>query len=86
MPISMPKKKYRAALQSALSAKVAEGKLFVVSDLSLEQPKTKLLAKALDAIQPQATHDFGHCRRRPVRLDAGRAKSADGQSRQRLIS
>src|SRR5262247_2163090 len=30
---SMPKKKYRAALQSALSAKVVESKLFVVSDL-----------------------------------------------------
>ncbi|MDR4466942.1 MAG: 50S ribosomal protein L4 [Nitrospirales bacterium] len=44
---SMPRKKYRAALQSALSAKVAEGKLFVVSDLSLRQPKTKLLAQAL---------------------------------------
>lgn len=45
---SMPKKKYRAALQSALSAKLAEGHLIVVSSLSLEQPKTKLLAKALD--------------------------------------
>ncbi len=44
---SMPKKKYRAALQSALSAKVAGGQVVVVSDLSLEQPKTKLLAKAL---------------------------------------
>jgi large subunit ribosomal protein L4 len=44
---SMPKKKYRAALQSALSSKVSEGQLFVVSSLSLEQPKTKLLAKAL---------------------------------------
>jgi large subunit ribosomal protein L4 len=44
---TMPRKKYRAALQCALSAKVAEGKLFVVSDLSLESPKTKLLAQAL---------------------------------------
>lgn len=44
---SMPKKKYRAALQGALSAKVSEGKLFVVSDLSLRQPKTKLLSQAL---------------------------------------
>jgi large subunit ribosomal protein L4 len=45
---SMPKKKYRAALQSALSAKLADGKVIVVSDFALEQPKTKLLAKALD--------------------------------------
>jgi large subunit ribosomal protein L4 len=44
---SIPKRKYRAALQSALSAKVVESKLIVVSDLSLEQPKTKLLAHAL---------------------------------------
>lgn len=45
---SMPKKKYRAALQSALSAKLTDGKIIVVSDFALEQPKTKLLAKALD--------------------------------------
>lgn len=44
---SMPRKKYRAALQSALSAKVGENKLFVVSNLSLQEPKTKLLAQAL---------------------------------------
>ena len=44
---SMPRKKYRAALQSALSAKVATSRLFVLSDLSLQQPKTKLLAQAL---------------------------------------
>jgi large subunit ribosomal protein L4 len=47
---SMPKQKYRAALQSALSAKVAEGKLVILSDLSLQQPKTKLLAQALDRL------------------------------------
>jgi large subunit ribosomal protein L4 len=45
---TMPKKKYRAALQSALSAKLTDGKIVVVSDFSLAQPKTKLLAKALD--------------------------------------
>ena len=44
---TIPKKKYRAALQSALSAKLADAKLIVVSDLSLDQPKTKLLAQAL---------------------------------------
>jgi large subunit ribosomal protein L4 len=45
---TMPKKKYRAALQSALSAKLTDGKVIVVSDFALAQPKTKLLAKALD--------------------------------------
>jgi large subunit ribosomal protein L4 len=44
---TMPKKKYRAALQSALSGKLTDSKLIVVSDLSLDQPKTKLLAQAL---------------------------------------
>ena len=44
---TMPKRKYRAALQSALSAKVTDGRLFVVSSLSLDQPKTKVLAKSL---------------------------------------
>lgn len=43
----MPRKKYRAALQSALSAKVLEGSVIVLSDLTIEQAKTKLLAKAL---------------------------------------
>jgi large subunit ribosomal protein L4 len=47
---SMPKRKYRAALQSALSAKVAASKLIVLSDLSLQQPKTKLLAKSLSQL------------------------------------
>jgi large subunit ribosomal protein L4 len=46
----MPKQKYRAALQSALSAKVAENKLVVLSDLSLQEPKTKVLARALDRL------------------------------------
>lgn len=43
----MPRKKYRAALQSALSARLLEGSIVVVSDLSIQQAKTKLLAKAL---------------------------------------
>ena len=43
----MPRKKYRAALQSALSVKLAEGNVIVVSDLTLAQPKTKLLSQAL---------------------------------------
>lgn len=44
---TMPRKKYRAALQSALSVRAAENKVVVVSDTSLEQSKTKMLAKAL---------------------------------------
>ncbi|HEX2055118.1 MAG TPA: 50S ribosomal protein L4 [Nitrospiraceae bacterium] len=45
--IALPRKKYRAALQSALSAKVAEGSVVILSDLALTQPKTKSLAKML---------------------------------------
>ena len=44
---SLPKKKYRAALRSALSAKLAAGGIVVVSALTLEEPKTRLLAKVL---------------------------------------
>ena len=43
----MPRKKYRAALQSALSAKVLEGSVVIVSDLAIGEAKTKMLAKAL---------------------------------------
>lgn len=44
---AIPKRKYRAALRSALSAKLADGDLLVLSDLTLEAPKTRLLAKTL---------------------------------------
>lgn len=44
---SIPKKKYHAALRSALSARLADGAVMVLSDLSISEPKTKLLAKAL---------------------------------------
>jgi large subunit ribosomal protein L4 len=43
----MPKKQYRAALQSALSAKLQAGAILVVADLTLSRPKTSLLAKTL---------------------------------------
>lgn len=44
---AFPKAKSRAALQSALSAKLTEGGLVVVSDLALENLKTQAVAKAL---------------------------------------
>ena len=47
---SMPKKKYRIALQSALSAKVAENKLFVVSDLSLRAAQDEIVGASAQAI------------------------------------
>jgi len=44
---AIPKQKYRAALQSALSAKLAGGDVVVLSALTLEAPKTRLLARIL---------------------------------------
>ncbi|MCP9453393.1 MAG: 50S ribosomal protein L4 [Nitrospira sp.] len=48
---SMPRRKYRAALQSALSAKVAEGRLVVLADSAPGMPKTKWLAGVLDRLR-----------------------------------
>ena len=47
---SMPKKKRRAALRSALAAKARDGELLVVRDLGLEEIKTKDLAEKLKAM------------------------------------
>lgn len=47
---SMPRKMRRAALRSALSVKAAEASIVVVEDLSLSEPKTRLMAKALNAL------------------------------------
>lgn len=47
---AIPKQKYRAALQSALSAKLAAGDFVVLSALTLESPKTRLLSKALSQL------------------------------------
>jgi large subunit ribosomal protein L4 len=43
----LPKKVRRLALRSALSSKFAEGKLVVLDDLKLEEPRTKVLAERL---------------------------------------
>lgn len=47
---SMPRKMRRAALRSALSVKAAESSIVVVDTLALPEPKTKLMAKALNAL------------------------------------
>ncbi len=46
----MPKKMRRAALRSALSAKAAEQGILVLDAISLDEPKTRLMAKALDSL------------------------------------
>jgi len=51
----MPLKMRRAALRSALSAKVAEAGVVVVDELVLPEPKTRLMAQALDTLVGPAT-------------------------------
>lgn len=46
----MPRKMRQAALRSALSAKAADNEIVVVDELKLKEPKTKLMAKALDKL------------------------------------
>jgi large subunit ribosomal protein L4 len=46
----MPKKMRRAALRSALSAKAAEAGIVVVDEIVLAEPKTQLMANALDRL------------------------------------
>jgi len=51
----MPLKMRRAALRSALTAKVAESGLVVVDELVLPEPKTRLMAQALNVLVGDAT-------------------------------
>src|SRR5512136_100192 len=51
----MPVKMRRAALCSALSAKAAEAGVVVVDELVLDEPKTRLMAQALDLLVGDAT-------------------------------
>ena len=47
---AMPKKMRRAALRSALSAKAAEAGIVVIDDIVLADPRTRLMADALDKL------------------------------------
>lgn len=53
--LSMPIKMRRAALRSALSAKLAEAGIVMVDKLELEVPKTRLMAKALNSLVGDAS-------------------------------
>lgn len=52
---SMPRKMRRAALLSALSVKASETNVIVVDELKLDEPKTRLMAKALDILVGNAS-------------------------------
>lgn len=47
---AMPKKMRRAAIRSALTVKAAEADIVVVDKLTLPEPKTRLMAKALNTL------------------------------------
>jgi len=49
----LPKKARRAALKSALSAKVASGNIVVLDELKLDVPKTKVIADMLKTLDVQ---------------------------------
>jgi large subunit ribosomal protein L4 len=46
----MPKKMRRAALRSAITQKFSAGDIFIVDEFALKEPKTKLMAAALNKI------------------------------------
>jgi large subunit ribosomal protein L4 len=50
-----PRKKLLGALRSALAAKLADGQLTVVESFELEEPKTKKVREALDALKVEGT-------------------------------
>jgi large subunit ribosomal protein L4 len=52
---AMPKKMRHAALRSALSAKASEQEILVLDELSLEEPKTRLMAKAMNGLVGNAS-------------------------------
>jgi large subunit ribosomal protein L4 len=51
----MPVKMRRAALRSALSAKAADAGVVLLDELVLDEPKTRLMAQALDSLVGDAT-------------------------------
>jgi large subunit ribosomal protein L4 len=53
--LSMPRKMRRAALCSALSAKAAENGIVMLEELFLPEPKTHLMAQALDRLVGEAS-------------------------------
>lgn len=48
---SMPRKARKAALASALLARMLDGQVCVLSELSLAEPKTKVIADVLEALK-----------------------------------
>jgi len=52
---SMPKKMRRLALRCALSAKARGGELTILESLSMDEPKTREMARVLEALRVEST-------------------------------
>jgi large subunit ribosomal protein L4 len=52
---AMPRKMRRAALRSALSVKAKESEIVVLDELSITEPKTKLMANTLNTLVGEAS-------------------------------
>src|SRR5437016_6483986 len=50
-----PRKKVLGALRSALAAKLSDGKLIVVEDFAIKEPKSKAMREALDSLKIEKT-------------------------------
>lgn len=55
---SMSKKMYRKAMQSALSSKKEDGELVILAELSLPEPKTRLMADVVKQLNVTGTALF----------------------------
>lgn len=53
--LAMPRKMRRAAICSALSVKASEAAIVVVDELKVSEPKTRLMAKALNTLVGEAS-------------------------------
>lgn len=53
--LRMPRKMRQAALRSALSVKAAENGIILIDELTLPEPKTRLMAQALGKLVGEAT-------------------------------
>lgn len=53
--VNMPRKMRQAALRSALSVKASEQNIVVLEELTLAEPKTRLMAQALNKLVGDAT-------------------------------
>jgi large subunit ribosomal protein L4 len=51
----LPRKMQLGALKSALSAKLRDGELKVISEFSIDEPKTKVMRETLDTLEARRT-------------------------------